>query len=110
MSTRKLWDYTIDIKKEFVPRKRKVYPLSREEREVVCEFISKQLRKRYIIPSKLPQIVLVFFVRKIVRSKWCRTIGILMSGQLKNNYPLPLILDIIENIGMKRVFTKIDLR
>jgi len=28
----------------------------------------------------------------------------------KNNYPLSLILDIIENIGIKKVFTKIDLR
>ena len=29
---------------------------------------------------------------------------------MKNNYPLPLISNIIENIGTKRVFTKIDLR
>jgi len=29
---------------------------------------------------------------------------------IKNNYPLPLISDIVENIGMKKVFTKIDLR
>ena len=28
---------------------------------------------------------------------------------IKNNYPLPLILDIVKNIGMKRVFTKLDL-
>ena len=27
----------------------------------------------------------------------------------KNNYPLPLILDIIENTGTKKVFTKLDL-
>ena len=29
---------------------------------------------------------------------------------VKNNYPLPLISDILENIGMKKVFTKMDLR
>jgi len=29
---------------------------------------------------------------------------------IKNNYPLPLISDVLENIGTKRVFTKIDLR
>ena len=29
---------------------------------------------------------------------------------MKNNYPLPLILDVLENIGMKKVFTKMDLR
>jgi len=45
MPTRKLWDHAIDIKKEFVLRKEKVYPLLREEREEVHKFISKQLRK-----------------------------------------------------------------
>jgi len=29
---------------------------------------------------------------------------------IKNNYPLLLISDILENIGTKKVFTKIDLR
>ena len=29
---------------------------------------------------------------------------------VKNNYPLPLILDVIENIGIKKMFIKIDLR
>jgi len=28
---------------------------------------------------------------------------------IKNNYPLPLILDILENIRIKKVFTKMDL-
>jgi len=29
---------------------------------------------------------------------------------IKNNYPLPLISDMLENIGMKKVFMKMDLR
>jgi len=29
---------------------------------------------------------------------------------IKNNYPLPLISDVLENIGMKKLFTKMDLR
>ena len=29
---------------------------------------------------------------------------------MKNNYPLPLISDVLKNIGTKKVFTKIDLR
>ena len=29
---------------------------------------------------------------------------------MKNNYPLPLISNIIKNIGTKKVFTKMDLR
>jgi len=64
MSTRKMWDYAIDIKEGFVPRKGKVYPLSREEREEVREFIWEQLRKEYIQLSKLPQMVPVFFIGK----------------------------------------------
>ena len=64
MSTRKLWNHTIDMKERFVPKKEEVYLLSREEREEVCEFIAEQLKKGYIRPSKLPQIALVFFVVK----------------------------------------------
>jgi len=41
-----------------------VYPLSREEREEVHKFISEQLRKEYIMPSKSSQIAPVFFVGK----------------------------------------------
>jgi len=64
MLMRKLWDHAMDVKKEFVPRKGKVYPLSREKREEVREFIKEQLRKEYIQPSKSPQTVPVFFVGK----------------------------------------------
>jgi len=52
------------MKKGFVPRKGKVYLLSREEREEVREFIKEQLRKRYIRSLKSPQTALVFFVEK----------------------------------------------
>jgi len=36
------------MKGGIVPRKGKIYPLSREEREEVREFIQEQIRKRYI--------------------------------------------------------------
>jgi len=61
---RKMWDYIIEVKKGFVPRKRKVYSLSRKEREEVYKFMNEQLRKGYTRPSKSPQITLVFFVGK----------------------------------------------
>jgi len=64
MLTKKLWDHIIETKEGFVLQKRKVYPLSREKREEVHKFIEEQLRKRYIRPSKLPQIAPVFFVEK----------------------------------------------
>ena len=64
MLTRKVWDHVIEMKKRFMLRKGKVYPLSREEREEVREFIKEQLRKGYIQPFKSPQTALVFFVGK----------------------------------------------
>jgi len=57
------------MKEGFVLRKGKVYPLSREEREEVHEFINKQLRKEYIRPSKSSQTAPVFFVGKKDRKK-----------------------------------------
>ena len=48
MLIRKLQDHAIDVKEEFIPRKGKVYPLSRKVREEVREFIQEQLRKGYI--------------------------------------------------------------
>ena len=101
----------IDVKKEFVPRKRKVYPLWREEREEVREFIKEQLRKEYIQPSKFPQMVPVFFVgKKDGKKRMVQDYRYLNEWMIKNNYPLSLISDILENIITKKVFTKMDLR
>jgi len=43
MPTRKPWDHVIVLKKGFVPRKGKVYLLSREKREDVQVFVEDQL-------------------------------------------------------------------
>jgi len=111
MPTRKAWDHTIDIKEGFVPKKGKVYPLSRKERGEVREFIREQLRKRYIQLSKSPQMVPVFFVgKKDGKKQMVQDYRYLNKWTIKNNYPLPLISDILENVGTKRMFTKMDLR
>ena len=109
--TRKVWDHAIDIKKGFMLRKGKVYPLLREEREEVREFVKKQLRKGYIRPSKSPQIAPVFFVgKKDGKKRMVQDYRYLNEWTIKNNYPLPLISDVLENIGTKKLFTKMDLR
>ena len=111
MLTRKMWDHVIDVKERFVPRKGKVYLLSREEREEIREFLKEQLRKRYIRPLKLPQMAPVFFVGKKDRKKqMVQDYRYLNKWTIKNNYLLPLILDILENIETKKVFMKMDLR
>jgi len=69
MPTRKVWDHTIDLKETFKPWKGRIYPLSKNEREEVQNFVEDQLRKGYIRPSKSPQMSPVFFVGKKDRSK-----------------------------------------
>ena len=48
MPVQKAWDHVIKLKEGFVPKKGKVYSLSREERKEVQAFVEDQLRKGYI--------------------------------------------------------------
>jgi len=111
MPVRKPWDHAIKLKEGFVPRKGKVYLLSRDEREEVQAFVEDQLRKGYIRPSKSPQTSPVHFVakkdgkRRMVQDYWH-----INEGTIKNAYPLPLISDILDGMGTGKVFTKLDLR
>ena len=92
-------------------RKRRIYPLSKNEREEVQNFVEDQLRKGYIRLSKSPQTSPVFFVGKKNRSKWMVMDYHNLNDQtVKNNYLLPLITDLIDSMGSKQVFTKMDLQ
>ena len=52
----------------------------------------------------------VFFIEKKDRNKkMVQDYRYLNEQTIKNNYPLPLISDIVEDIGMKKVFMKMDL-
>jgi len=108
--TRKIWNHAIDLKEMFKPQKGRIYPFSKDEREEVQKFMDDQLRKGYIRPSKFPQMSPVFFVdkkdgKKRIVMDYCS----LNEQTIKNNYPLPLIIDLINNMESKKVFTKIDL-
>ena len=111
MPVRKVWDHAIDLNNDFKASKARVYSLSRNEKEEVQKFVNEHLKKGYIRPSKSPQTSLVFFVGKKEGGKrmvmdYCR----LNKQIVKNNYPLPLITDLVDSMGNKRVFTKMDLR
>ena len=69
------------------------------------------MRKGCIWLSKSPQMALVFFVgKKDGKKRMVQDYWYLNEWTIKNNYPLPLILDVLENIGTKKLFTKMDLR
>jgi len=108
---RKSWDHAIELKEGFMPKKGNVYSLLREEREEVQMFIEDQLRKGYIRPSKLPQTSLVHFVaKKDGMRRMVQDYYHINQWTIKNRYPLPLIVNILDGVGKRKVFTKLDLR
>ena len=110
MPTRKVQDHTIDLKKIFKLQKGKIYPLSKNKREEVQNFVNNQLRKGYIRLLKSSQMSPVFFVSKKNRSKrMVIDYHGLNEQTIKNNYLLLLITDLIDNMESKKVSTKMDL-
>jgi len=110
MPAQKAWDHAIELKKGFVPKKGKIYSLSREEREEIQAFVKNQL-KEYIRPSKSPQISPVHFVAKKDRTRrMVQDYYHINQWTTKNGYPLLLIADILDGVGKRKVFTKLDLR
>jgi len=111
MPTRKVWDHAIDLKETFKLQKGRIYLLSKNKREEVQQFVEDQLRKGYIRPSKSPQTSPVFFIEKKDGSKrMVMDYHNLNDQMVKNNYLLLLITELINNMGNKKVFTKMDLR
>ena len=111
MPVRKIWDYAIDLREDFKASKAKVYPLSRNERDEVQQFVDKHLNKGYIRPTKSQQTSPVFFMGKKGGGKrMVMNYRKLNRQTVKNNYLLPLITDLVDTMGSKRVFTKMDLQ
>jgi len=85
--------------------------LSRNERDEVQGFVEEHLKKDYIRPLKLQQTSPVFFVGKKDGGKqMVMDYHRLNKQTVKNNYPLPLITELVDNMTSKQVFTKMDLR
>jgi len=111
MLARKVWDHAINLREEFKASKARVYLLSRNKRDEVQKFVNEHLKKGYIRPLKSEQTSPVFFVGKKDGEKhMVMDYRKLNKQTVKNNYPLPLIIELVDNMGSKQVFTKMDLR
>ena len=82
-----------------------------EEQKEVSEFINEQLAKGYIHPSKSKQTSSVFFVpKKDGRKQMVQDYRYLNKHMVWNNYPLPLISQLIDKFKGSQYFTKINLQ
>ena len=74
-------------------------------------FVEDQLQKGYIQLSKSPQILLVHFVaKKDGKQQIVQDYRHMNQWTVKNRYLLLLITDILDGVGSKKVFIKLDLR
>jgi len=88
----------------------RVHSLFKNKKKEVQKFVDKYLKKGYIKPSKLPQMLPVFFAGKKDKGKrMVINYKRLNKQTIKNNYPLPLIIDLVDSMKNKSVFTKMDL-
>ena len=110
MPLRKLWDHAINLKDTFQPKKGCIIPLSLTEQEEVSAFIDDQLQKGYIQPSKSEQTSPFFFVSKKDGKKWMvQDYRYLNEYMVKNNYPLPLISQLVNKLKGAKLFTKMEI-
>src|SRR6266571_9144873 len=106
------WDHTIELK-EGSPDAIdcKVYPLNQTEDVAVQEFIKKELDKGYICISKSPYASPFFFIQKKDGTlRLVQDYQKINALTVRNQYPLPLISDLICDLSNTHIYTKLDVR
>jgi hypothetical protein len=87
----------------------KIYPMTQEEDRVLDEFIDEQLEKGYIRPSKSQYASSFFFIKKKDgKLRPVQDYRKLNEWTIQNQYPLPLIGDLIRDLGHTDIYTKLD--
>ena len=95
---------------DFIPKNCKVYLLTLKEKKTLDIFLQKNLEKRFIQPSILPQVSPFFFVEKKNGTLWpIQDYRLLNEATIKNIYPLLLVSDLLDQIKRYKFFTKLDL-
>lgn len=109
--TSKPWDHEINTKPGYVPRRCKLYPLSPAQQKAQDDWLLEMEERGYIVKSSSPQTSPFFFVgKKDGKLRSTQDYRYINSWTIQNNYPLPLIPEIIDKLKGARYFTKLDVR
>src|SRR5258708_40218318 len=103
-----------DCKIDLIPgaelKHKPIYPMTKKESEVLLKYIQEELRKGFIRPSKSPVSSSIFFVKKkdgtlrpVVDYRYLNTI------MVKNQYPLPLIMEMVKQLKGMKYFNKLNI-
>jgi len=109
---KRAWDHAIEFKKDAPEAVDcKVYPMNRIEDEAVQKFLNDELEKGYIRESKSPYVSSFFFVKKKDgKMRPVQDYRKINALTIRNQYPLPLIADLICDLSNAHIYTKLDVR
>ena len=94
---------------KFRPKSFKNYNLTLVEQIELGKFLKETLEKGYIQPSDSPMASPFFFIsKKDRRLQPCHDYWYLNDWTIKNSYPLPLIINIMDKLKGAKYFTKMD--
>jgi hypothetical protein len=106
------WDHAIELKQGAPDTLDcKIYPMTREEDASLEKFLDEMVALGYIRPSKSPYASPFFFVKKKDgKLQPVQDYQRLNSYTVRNQYPLPLITQLISNLAGAWIFSKLDIR
>ncbi len=105
-------DHAINLKEDALTTLDcKIYPLSHDQDAKLTKFLGEHLRKGYIRESKSPYAAPFFFIKKKDgKLQPIQDYRKLNEQTIHDNYPLPLIKMILEQLQGRSLFTKFDIR
>ena len=106
------WDHAIDLKPGAPDTiECKIYPMTQAEDKALEDFLKEQYAKGYIRPSKSPIASPFFFIRKKDgKLRPVQDYRRVNHHTVKNQYPLPLISELVADLSGASIFSKLDVR
>ena len=105
------WDHEIPLREGTKLITRKMHRMSPEHLKALREYLETNLEKGYIRPSESEFASPVLFVpKKNGKLRLCVDYRHLNSATIRNQYPLPLISDLQDQLQGAKWFTKFDIR
>src|SRR5437667_1473928 len=104
------YDIGIELEPGKNPNFGPLYSMSREELQVLRQYLDEHLAKGFIRPSRSPFASPVLFAKKPGGGlRFCIDYRALNAITIRNRYPIPLIQETLDRLSKARYFTKLDI-